>query len=252
MEISRPEVLAATAQASFFLDVDGTLLEIAERPDAVDVGPTLVNTLHSLQQTNGGALALVTGRGLTDLDRIFAPHRFAAAGQHGLERRSATGKLSRHCIDSTGLASPRQRFSEFVAEHAGTLLEDKGMTLALHYRQAPQAAAAAQALAAAMVAQLGEGYTLQHGKMTVEVKPVGIDKGTAIREFMSEAPFAGTTPVFIGDDVTDEDGFKIVNQMGGLSIRVGDNGPSAAMRRLADSTTVLQWLARCASCANRK
>ena len=121
------------------------------------------------------------------------------------------------------------------------------MALALHYRQAPQLSLTAEQLAEGLARELGPSFMLQRGKMIVEIKPVGIDKGTAIREFMREAPFAGTTPVFIGDDITDEDGFEIVNKLGGLSIRVGDNGPSAATRRLADSTTVLEWLAQCAS-----
>ena len=247
MEINRPQVPSATIRSSFFLDVDGTLLEIAEHPDAVQVGPGLVTTLQSLQRTNAGAVALISGRELADLDRIFAPHRFAAAGQHGFERRSAAGEVLRHNIASERLDTARQRLRDFVAANAGAFLEDKGMTVALHYRQAPAVAAAAEQLVEDLVADLGPSYKILRGKMIVEIKPEGIDKGTAIRAFMIEAPFAGTMPVFIGDDVTDEDGFEFVNKLGGLSIRVGDTGPSAATRRLSDSTTVLTWLTQCAN-----
>ena len=231
---------ALPADAAFFLDVDGTLLEIAEHPDAVSVRPELVETLSALHQSIG-AVALVSGRSLAGLDRIFSPHVFPAAGLHGVERRDGVGRVIALDTDRERLAAVREKLLHYVAGQPGTLLEDKGSALAIHYREAPAAAAATTALAAQLVAELDTGFMLQHGKMVVEIKPSGANKGTAISAFMNEPPFAGLTPVFAGDDTTDEDGFRSVNDMGGISVKVG-SGPSLARWRLQDTRTVLDWL----------
>lgn len=230
---------------ALFLDVDGTLLELAERPDAVRVGAAEVALLRALQRAAGGALALVSGRPVADLDALFAPLALPAAGQHGVERRDAAGAVHRHA-PSQALRREAARLHEFAARHRGLILEDKGNSLALHFRLAPQFGAAAGAALAEAAAALGEGFELLRGKMVVELKPSGRDKGMAITEFMREAPFTGRRPVFVGDDHTDEHGFAVVNRLGGESIKVGA-GESVARWRIADARAVRAWLAQWAA-----
>ncbi|HXF67290.1 MAG TPA: trehalose-phosphatase [Burkholderiales bacterium] len=227
---------------AFFLDIDGTLLEHAERPDAVRADPALGRLLAGLQRACGGALALISGRPVAEMDALFAPLRLPAAGQHGVERRDARGTVHRHAIPAEPLRRAARRLGDFAARHAGMLLEDKGHSLALHFRLAPELSGAARAAVAEALAELGPQFEMQAGKLVFELKPGGRDKGTAIEEFMRETPFLGRTPVFIGDDLTDEYGFGIVNRLGGHAIKVGE-GHSAAPWRLADAAAVRCWLA---------
>lgn len=227
---------------AIFLDIDGTLLEHVERPDAVRADAALGKLLEELEGVTGGALALISGRAVAELDVLFAPLRLAVAGQHGIERRDADGKLHRHAFALEPLRRAARQLGEFAARHAGLLLEDKGYSLALHFRLAPQLAGAAREAVAEALATLGPGFEMQDGKMVFELKPGGRDKGTAIEEFMAEAPFADRLPVFIGDDATDEYGFAIVNRAGGHSIKVGP-GASIARWRVADAAAVRKWLA---------
>ena len=206
---------------ALFLDVDGTLLEIARTPDAVRVPRRLCQILADLQRATGGALALVSGRELAQLDRLFAPLCLSAAGLHGLERRNLRTGVMRREPDPAALEAARLRLGAFAADHPGVLLEDKGLTLALHYRNAPAQKGAATAAAVAAVAATRGALVLLQGKMVLELKPPSCDKGQAIAAFMDEAPFAGRQPVFAGDDVTDEAGFEVVNRQGGVTIRIG-------------------------------
>jgi trehalose 6-phosphate phosphatase len=242
----RPPLPSPSASWALFLDVDGTLLEVAERPDAVRVDPALARLMARLHRATAGALGLVSGRSVAGLDALFAPLVLPAAGQHGLERRDAAGKVHQHPFPVPPLRRAAERLAEFAARHAGLLLEDKGANLALHYRQAPQLAEAARGAASAAAAELGAGFELQAGKMVFEIKPGGRDKGLAIEEFMREPPFRGRTPVFVGDDATDEYGFGVVNRLGGHAIKVGA-GPSCARWRLGDAAEVRDWLERCAA-----
>lgn len=194
-----------------------------------------------------GALALVSGRSLAQLDDLFSPFRFAAAGLHGIERRSADGTLERLPIEPAQLDAARAALTELAARHPGLLLEDKGLALALHYRMAPQWAGLAWETARSWTGSLGPDFHLQSGKCVVEIKPAGLSKRTAIEAFLREPPFAGRMPVFLGDDVTDEDGFAAVNTMGGCSIQVGRLEPTAARHRLPDVGSVADWLAGIAS-----
>lgn len=232
------------ADWALFLDVDGTLLEIAETPQSVRVSESLKQLLIKVSVHLDGAVALVSGRSIQDLDRLFAPLRPCAAGQHGCERRDAFGCTTRCFIDPALLDAARIELDTFVGLHSGLLLEDKGHSLALHFRRAPELGAAAHELMTALCAQLGPQFTLQAGKCVYEIRSAARSKGTAIAEFMEERPFRGRTPVFIGDDVTDEDGFGVVNELGGLSIRVGASAPTKAQQQLRDVRAVLQWLDR--------
>ena len=228
---------------AYFLDVDGTLVEIADRPQEVRIDAELVALLEALRSAAGGALALISGRSLEDVDGLFASSAFCVAGQHGAERRDAAGKLHRHRAPLSRLRSAGRRLRRIAAKHPGLDLEDKGMNFALHYRLAPQLGPMLRKTMLELVAELGGRFELQTGKMVFEIKPTGVDKGLAILEFMREAPFRGRTPVFIGDDHTDEYGFRAVNRLRGDSIKVG-RGPSEAHWRLPNAASVRAWLAR--------
>lgn len=230
------------SRLALFLDVDGTLLEIAETPYAVAVPDAVKLRLHDLSSRLHRALALVSGRSLATLDQLFAPHRFTAAGIHGCERRLAGGSIEYPAVDTAPLAKARDELSTWVDQHPGTLLEDKDYALALHYRLAPQLEGAALDATLTVLAALGGVYELQRGKFVFEIRPMGYTKGTAIRSFMHEPPFAGRTPMFIGDDITDEAGFVVVNQLGGVSVRVGESEGTAARYRFANVDAVIRWL----------
>lgn len=229
------------AASVFFLDVDGTLLSIADTPASVIVDPGLPSLLARLHRAAGGALALISGREITVLDRLFSPLKLPAAGQHGAERRDALGRTHTHAVHARGLEEARAAAHAFAEAHPGVLVEGKGLSLAVHFRRAPGAEQALRALLEGVVAGSAGELALQPGKMVYEVKPAGRDKGSAIAEFMAEPPFCGRFPVFIGDDVTDEYGFAVVNDLGGLSVKVGE-GPSHAQARLPGVQAVRDWL----------
>src|SRR6185369_14794207 len=184
------------ANWAFFLDIDGTLLDIEGHPDDVRIERPEADLVAGLHRVTGGALALVSGRPLAGIDALFHPLKLPIAGQHGAERRDARGKRHRHRFPVEALHRAAAPVRKFVARSEGLIFEDKGASVALHYRLAPQLEAAARSAVGAL--------EIQRGKMVYELKPAGVDKGNAIAEFMSEAPFAGRLPVFLGDDVTDE------------------------------------------------
>jgi trehalose 6-phosphate phosphatase len=236
---------AHPAAVALFLDVDGTLLHIADTPDAVTIGRDTVNLLRRCHAATGGALALITGRRIADVDRLFAPLALPVAGQHGLERRDAAGAVHRQAETVPELAGIRTELDAFAAANPGVLVEDKELTLALHYRLAPRAATAAAELVERLAARAPGALAIQRGKMVLELRPAGLDKGSAIVQFMGEPPFRGRTPVFIGDDLTDERGFRVVNDRGGLSVKVG-GGPTEARLRLTGVDAARAALARLA------
>jgi trehalose 6-phosphate phosphatase len=226
---------------ALFLDVDGTLLDIADAPDLVHVDRALLDLLGSAQRAAAGALALVSGRSIAGLDGLFAPLVLPAAGLHGAERRDAAGRLYRRRRDPM-LAGVAGELRAWCESHPGTLLEDKQGSIALHYRLAPADAPRVREAAVAALQRLGEGYVLLEGKSVVELRPSGTSKAHAIEAFMAEAPFAGRRPVFVGDDVTDEDGFRWVAQAGGIAVIVGGSSPTSAEFRLGDVAAVRDWL----------
>jgi len=226
---------------AFFLDVDGTLLEIADQPSSVHVDTELLELVAQLHQLSGGAVALVSGRSISDLEALLGTLRLPLAGQHGLERRDAAGRLWIHAAPPGAKCAIKEALAPVLARHPGLLLEDKGLTLALHYRQAPHLAAYAHRLMARLMREAGGELELQKGKRVIEIKPAGVDKGTAVAEYLTESPFRGRHPVFIGDDLNDEHGFAEVNRLGGISIKVG-SGRSCAAYRLSGVAAVRRWL----------
>lgn len=232
----------ANLEWAYFLDVDGTLLDIADTPDAVRVDKELLDLIGRLHRASGGAMALISGRSLSDLEGLLGQRRQPMAGQHGLERRDAAGRLWMHAAPPAAKLAIKEALAPALANHPGMLLEDKGLTLALHYRLAPHLAAYAHRLMTTLISDVGSGLEIQSGKRVVEVKPAGIDKGTAVAEYLAESPFRGRTPVFIGDDLNDEHGFAEVNKLDGVSIKVG-GGRSCARYRLPDVGSVRRWLA---------
>jgi trehalose 6-phosphate phosphatase len=232
---------ALPADAAVFLDFDGTLVEITAEPHQVVVPPALKQTLARLVARCDGAVAVVSGRDLRELDRFLRPLRLPAAGVHGLERRRADGSIER-TRPPRWLARLLPEIDEFARTRPGLLVEKKRLSVAMHYRAAPAAATAVRAFFDRCAAAVGARAAVQHGKMVAELRPAGRDKGTAIEAFMREPPFQGRRPVFLGDDLTDEHGFAAVNRLGGLSIRVGALAPSAAAWRLPSVASVTQWL----------
>jgi len=227
---------------AFFFDVDGTLAAIQPQPDAVFIPENVRQQLQQLSSLCHGALALVSGRPIAQLDALAAPLIAPAAGVHGAERRDAQGKLHRISLEPDVAEALQQQLQEAMARWPGTLLEAKGMAFALHYRQAMQHEQDVLDLAEQVVKRF-PALTLQPGKCVVEIKPQGVDKGEAVRAFMREAPFTGRIPVFVGDDLTDEKGFIAVNAMQGISVKVGQ-GSSQARYRLSDVEAVYAWLER--------
>ncbi|MGH8288205.1 MAG: trehalose-phosphatase [Steroidobacteraceae bacterium] len=228
---------------SLFLDVDGTLLEIAAEPQAVRVPDELRERLSALQLASGGALALVSGRAIADLDALFAPLTLPSAGLHGFERRGASGAYGRRPLPAAAaLESARRAMLQLARRHSGLLVEDKKFALALHYRAAPRLEDTVVREMEEVAARVASDLELQRGKMVVELRPAGATKAQAVAAFLEEVPFAGRLPIFIGDDLTDEPAFELVNRLQGISVIVSATRPSAARARLGDVTAVRGWL----------
>src|SRR2546422_1410410 len=186
------------ADAGFFLDIDGTLLDIAEKPQLVRIDEDLVGLLPTLRHAAGGALALISGRSIAEIDRLFGTSIFCAAGQHGAERRDFTGKMHKHRVPLAGIRKAQRQLGQMAARHPALVLEDKGMNLALHYRLAPELGATVHQTVRRLVEELGDDFEMQAGKMVVEVKPRGKDKGTPIAGFLQEGPVRGGGPALSG------------------------------------------------------
>lgn len=226
-----------------FFDFDGTLVDIADRPDGVVVDPRLPDLLVGLRAACGGALAVVTGRPIAAVDGFLPGLELDACGLHGLERR-----VGGHSLDAPALASvsaDAQVLRERLAHHPGIVIEDKGVSVAVHWRMAPEAEGEARRLVEDLLRRLGPGYRAQEGKAVCEVVPARAGKGEGIRALMAEPPYRDRVPAFFGDDVTDEHGFAAVNALGGVSVKVGPGESLAAWRigSPAALRTLLQvWL----------
>ena len=223
-----------------FLDVDGTLLELADSPDAVEVDELLLPLLERLRVAAEGAVALVSGRTIADIDSLLGTGMFPVAGVHGCQRRDVDGRVHLAPVIPGRLSGLRKGLDRLAAAHPTLLVEDKGAGLALHYANAPELRDHLRGEVAQLAAELSTDFATVEGRAVIEVKPAGYTKGSAITAFMSQAPFANRTPIFIGDDITDCDGFETVNRYDGLAIAVG---PRVSSRWwLPGPAAVRSWL----------
>lgn len=224
---------------ALFLDMDGVLAPLAATPDAVVPHPERTAALRAATERLHGRVAIISGRTIAEIDRIAEASAASASGVHGLERRRADGSVHR------AEAAPAVRevvvaFEAFARTRPGIIVEDKAVSAGLHYRGAPTEAGAAMALARELAERTG--LTMQAGNLVVELKTPGASKGTALTAFMQEPPFAGAVPVMLGDDLTDEDGFRAAGALGGFGVLVGPPRETAARYGLADVAAVLAWL----------
>ncbi|WP_250534385.1 trehalose-phosphatase [Caballeronia sp. AZ10_KS36] len=229
------------AETAFFFDFDGTLVELASTPDGIFVPRSVPDILAALRRATNNAVAVVSGRGIDNIDSFLQIPDLPVAGMHGAERRDANGDVQRIGFNDERLLRMEHVLEGVVSANPGMLLEIKGAALALHYRNAPDREPAARAATERLVADYADAYVLQPGKMVYEIKPKDVDKGRALRAFMAEPPFTGRKPVFIGDDLTDEKGFAVVNEFDGLSIKVGP-GETVARSRIESVELLLDWL----------
>jgi trehalose 6-phosphate phosphatase len=245
-ELAPGELARRLGQCAVLLDIDGTLLDLAPTPREVWVPPGLIATLNRLLERTGGALALVSGRSLNDIDLIFAPEQFPAVGGHGAEMRISG--------DSEAVATHappmdkelKRRLAAIAKLSPGILLEDKGYSLALHYRLAPHAEQAIYAAVSLIRAELPDApIEVMPGKCVCEIKPSGFNKASGVVELMSHEPFRGRRPIFIGDDVTDESVFAIMPDFGGLAFSVGRRA-QGVVDHFDEPRDVREWLARLA------
>lgn len=235
-----PPPLPSLQSIALFLDFDGTLVEIAERPEAVQLSASTREVLAQLEIKLGGALAIVTGRDITAIDNFLMPLRLPIAGIHGTTRRDFAGCIHNPPSNDGFLCSAERHLTAFAAHKTGLLIECKTASIALHYRKRPDLEADC-ITAMENVAAGFAGIEIKRGKLVVEAKPDGANKGSAVAEFMSEAPFAGRLPVFAGDDITDEDAFRLVNAEGGISIKIG-YGATVATYSVRCTSEFLHWL----------
>lgn len=232
---------APSTDWTYFLDVDGTLLDIAQTPDKVFVDRDLLRLIENLHALCDGAVALISGRALNDLDILLGMPHLPMAGLHGFEWRNTTEEVRHPPAAKGDIRFIQQKLRTLQQRYTDLIVEDKGMMLALHYRQAPRLGGYLHRWVRNLVNFAGKDLQIQPGKYVIEIKPKGYDKGSAIETFMAQKPFAGRLPVFIGDDLTDEHGFAVINRIGGLSIKVG-KGQTAATCRLRSVAAVRTWL----------
>lgn len=229
------------ADWAYFFDVDGTLADIELVPEHVRIEAEVRATIDWLYDVTGGAVALVSGRSVADIDRHYPGARMPLSGQHGVEWRGADGVHRSSTLDARRLDRARATLAEAVARHPGLILEDKGFSLALHYRQRPPLAAYCHRLMKAVRDDIGADFAVQQGKRVVELKPAIADKGAAMLQLMTLPAFISRKPVFVGDDITDENGFAAANLLGGSSVKIGQ-GKTVAKWRLRNITELMTWL----------
>jgi trehalose 6-phosphate phosphatase len=226
-------------ETALFLDLDGTLAPIAARPQDVRPDPRRTSLLERLAERLDGRLAVISGRTLADIDRILEGCVTSVAAVHGLVLRHPDGRVEATPAHPN-LAAASAGFGGFAERDSGLIVEEKGLSVALHFRQAAGYAAAARACAERLAA--ATGLTLQNGAMVEELRTPGPDKGASVRAFMSAPPFAGARPVFVGDDATDEDGFAAAQALSGVGVGVGAARPTLAHFRLSGVEAALTWL----------
>lgn len=238
LNLPPPKLLDLSAVA-LFLDLDGTLAPIAARPQDVAPDPRRTRLLAALNTRTSGRVAVVTGRTLHDVDHILERQVALVAAVHGLVRRDERGVVQSRPTHA-GLDRARATLLDFARRHPGLVVEEKGPSVALHYRLARAHGAHARVVTR-RIAQ-ATGLTLQSGDMVEELRTPGPTKGDALRDFMALPNFQGATPVFVGDDITDEDGFAEAEQLGGFGVLVGHRSPTRARYALRGVDDVLAWL----------
>jgi trehalose 6-phosphate phosphatase len=226
---------------ALFLDFDGTLVELAARPDSVHVDPALSGTLVQLAHSLSGALAIVSGRPITTIDQYLGPH-FDVAGLHGAERRVGGIVRPGQTPDRGGLRRALDVLQRLARDEPRLVIEDKQLSVAFHWRLVPALEALALTTVDRALAAAGSGYRIQYGHAVAEIVPAHVSKGAAVDEFLTLKPYAGRRPVFFGDDLTDEAAFAAVNRHGGVSVKIGE-GPTAAGVRLATPEALRRRLA---------
>lgn len=233
------DALGINGSLALFLDFDGTLVEIAPTPDGIDVPPNIANRLEDLAGRHGGRVALVSGRSLENLAQHIGEAGLARAGSHGAERKRADGRL---LGDEPAAIPPEaaRAAQAFASAREGVDYEAKRHGAAVHYRSAP--ALECEVIRFAVETAATHGLVVKRGKCVAELVHRGADKAGAVRAFMGEPPFRGSVPIFVGDDITDEDGFRAASEMGGFGIIVGDRASAFARYRLANPAEVHAWL----------
>jgi trehalose 6-phosphate phosphatase len=227
------------SRPAIFLDLDGVLAPIVATPDAVAPAARRTAVLARLAERLDGRLAILSGRTIAEIDRICDGVVATVSGIHGLERRTGMGPVER-AAPARAMGDAHAEMVAFADLRPGVLVENKGLAVGLHYRQAPQHERAALDLGAALADR--HGLAAQPGQMVIELKTPGADKGTALDAFMGDAPFAGATPIMVGDDLTDEHAFRAAERRGGFGVLVGPPRDTAAHHGLVDSEAVLDWL----------
>jgi trehalose 6-phosphate phosphatase len=241
--IATTSLVSDLRECAILLDIDGTILDIAPAPQEVWVPPALRQTLGRLQELTGGALALVSGRKLADIDLIFAPLQLAAIGGHGAELRPVAGTEPRRRVEALA-PELKRKLAALTELGPGILVEDKGYSLALHYRLAPDQGPRLRAAVAAICAEIEpDAVDILPGKLVFEVKPAGVSKAVAVRELMNYPPFNDRHPIFIGDDATDEPVFGVIREFGGMGFSVGRIVPGVD-GHFDKPEDVRSWLAR--------
>lgn len=234
-----PPALGVDVRSAVFLDFDGTLVDIAEHPDDVIVPARLPELIAELSDALDGRLAVVTGRSIAALEALLGPLHVAVAGSHGGEFRPSSNASVQPLAEPLpdAIVAELRHFSEV---NGGLLVEPKPFSIAVHYRRHPEALEGLLTCAESLASTFGLG--MKHGKQVIELAMPGSDKGSAVVRFMGLPAFAGATPLFLGDDVTDEDAFHAVSDLGGHGVLVGPLRPTAASFRLPDVTAVHAWL----------
>ena len=230
----------AVEEHALFFDFDGVIADIAPRPDAVEVPEFRAGVLADWRTEAGGALALVSGREAADIRKVFPAYEGAISGGHGAEIEWPDGSREQQDVDHETVARVADAMRAFADEHEGLLFEPKRLGGVLHYRADPSLEGAVRE----RVGQLVEdepALEIQLAKMAVEVKPAGFSKGSVIGRFMERPPFAGRVPLYAGDDVTDEAAFAVINDLGGISIKVGDE-PTCAHYNTGSPSDLFDWM----------
>jgi trehalose 6-phosphate phosphatase len=238
----KPAPRSSLAGHALYLDIDGTILDLAPSPDAVEVPVWMVPLLQRLSRKLDGAVAFVSGRTIAAIDHLFRPLTLPAVGVHGGEIRTPNGEIMVDEQLTAELQSAEPLLREAIERIRGVQLENKRSVIALHYRSVPERGREVLKVAELVASSLGSQFGVLMGKCVVEIRPRHLTKGAAMRRLMERAPFRNRTPIFAGDDSTDEDAFEVVNELGGISLRVGEEAPTAARFRLADPDQLRGWL----------